>query len=71
MKTLYPDALKTRYNLEELSDETIEIFENIAIARGFKLKGNQPDYERTAKMIIDEFRKGKLGKIMIEKPIKR
>ena len=71
MKTLYPDALKTRYNLEELSDETIEIFENIAIARGFKLKGNQPDYERTAKMIIDEFRKGKLGKIMLEKPIKR
>ena len=71
MKTLYPDALKTRYNLEKLSDETIEIFENIAIARGFKLKGNQPDYERTAKMIIDEFRKGKLGKIMIEKPIKR
>ena len=40
----------------------------IAMARGFKLKGNQPDYERTAKMIIDEFRKGKLGKIMLEKP---
>ena len=41
-----------------------------AMARGFKLKGNQPDYERTAKMVIDDFRKGKLGKIMLEKPKK-
>ncbi len=70
MKTLYPDSLKTRYNLDVLSEETIDIFEQIAMSRGFKLKGNQPDYERTAKMIIDEFRKGKLGKIMLEKPKK-
>ncbi len=68
MKKTYPEALKNRYNLETLSEDTIEIFDKIAIARGFKLKGNQPDYERTAKMIIDEFRKGKLGKIMLEKP---
>ena len=40
------------------------------MARGFKLKGNQPDYERTAKTVIDDFRKGKLGKIMLEKPKK-
>lgn len=70
MKTLYPDSLKTRYNLDVLREETIDIFEQIAMSRGFKLKGNQPDYERTAKMIIDEFRKGKLGKIMLEKPKK-
>lgn len=70
MKTLYPDSLKTRYNLDVLSEETIDIFEQIAMSRGFKLKGSQPDYERTAKMIIDEFRKGKLGKIMLEKPKK-
>ena len=50
------------------SDDTLALFEEIAMARGFKLKGNQPDYDRTAKMIIDEFRKGKLGKIMLEKP---
>lgn len=70
MKKIYPDALKNRYNLGELSDDTLQIFEQIAMARGFKLKGNQPDYERTAKMIIDDFRKGKLGKIILEKPKK-
>lgn len=70
MKKIYPDALKNRYNLGELRDDTLQIFEQIAMARGFKLKGNQPDYERTAKTIIDDFRKGKLGKIMLEKPKK-
>lgn len=70
MKKIYPDALKNRYNLGELSDDTLQIFEQIAMARGFKLKGNQPDYERTAKTVIDDFRKGKLGKIMLEKPKK-
>lgn len=68
LKDIYPDALKNRYNLAELEDDTLQIFEQIAMARGFKLKGNQPDYERTAKMLIDEFRKGKLGKIMLEMP---
>lgn len=70
MKKIYPDALKNRYNLGELSDDTLQIFEQIAMARGFKLKGNQPDYERTAKTVIDDFRKGKLGKIILEKPKK-
>lgn len=68
IKESYPDALKNRYNLDELEEDTLQIFEQIAMARGFKLKGNQPDYERTAKMLIDEFRKGKLGKIMLELP---
>lgn len=68
IKESCPDALKNRYNLDELEEDTLQIFEQIAMARGFKLKGNQPDYERTAKMLIDEFRKGKLGKIMLELP---
>lgn len=68
IKKLYPQNLADRYNLSGENDDTLAIFEEIASTRGFKLKGNQPDYERTAKMIIDEFRKGKLGKIMLEKP---
>ena len=68
MKKLYSQNLIDRYNLSGESDDTLALFEEIAMARGFKLKGNQPDYDRTAKMIIDEFRKGKLGKIMLEKP---
>lgn len=68
MKRTYPQNLVSRYGLCGNTDDTLALFEEIALARGFKLKGNQPDYDRTAKMIIDEFRKGKLGKIMLEKP---
>jgi ribosome biogenesis GTPase A len=42
--------------------------EEIAAARGFKLKGGTLDLERTAIMLIDEFRGGKLGRISLELP---
>lgn len=68
INSLYPNALKERYNLVNENASTIDIFNEICLNRSFKLKGDQPDYDRCAKMIIDEFRKGKLGKIMLEKP---
>ena len=33
---------------------------------GFLLKGNQPDEERGARVVLDEFRAGKLGRITLE-----
>lgn len=66
MKDAYPDCFKLRYGVQT-SGDTSEIFDAVAAARGYKLKGGEPDYDRTAKMIIDEFRKGKLGKISLEK----
>ncbi|MEG1663169.1 MAG: hypothetical protein RR338_04200 [Clostridia bacterium] len=51
-----------------MPENTTDLFDIIAEKRGYKLHGNEPDYDRTAKMLIDEFRKGKLGNIMLEKP---
>ncbi len=45
-----------------------EIFEEIAKKRGFILRGGELDYERCAKAILDDFRKGKLGKITLDMP---
>ncbi len=70
MKQIAPKHLLDRYNLCELADDNVELLENIATSRGFKMRGNQIDYDRTSKTLIDEFRKGKLGKIMLEKPSK-
>ncbi|MDD4839467.1 MAG: ribosome biogenesis GTPase YlqF [Clostridia bacterium] len=63
----YPDNLIERYSLESLVESPLEVLDQIAKARGFKLRGNEVDYDRTAKAIIDDFRKGRLGKIMLEK----
>lgn len=41
--------------------------EDIAISRGFKIRGGDADTERAAAALIDDFRKGRLGKIALER----
>lgn len=61
------NILKNRYNIEfELDEQPIEIYEKICKARGFVLKGNNFDYERCARAILDDFKKGRLGKITLD-----
>ena len=67
IKTLsekYPNLLKERYNLSEIGSET-EVLDGICKKRGFLLKGGICDYERCYKAVIDDFRKGKIGKITL------
>ena len=56
-----------RYKVTELPQENNLALEYIAKKRGFLLKGGILDTERLAKTVIDDFRKGKLGLIMLEK----
>lgn len=60
-------AFMQRYKLTELPENNAQALEYIAKKRGFLLKGGVLDTERLAKTIIDDFRKGKLGLIMLEK----
>lgn len=68
IKGEYGTQLAARYGLAEVPDDPLAVFDAIALARGFKTKGGEPDYDRTARCILDDFRKGRLGKIMLEKP---
>lgn len=63
-KNNYTENFKARYKLEEIPNENT--LEFIAKRRGFLLKGGAVDTERLAKTIIDDFRKGKFGKVMLE-----
>ena len=63
----YPEYLKERYKLDEISEETLENMDNIARKRGFIMSGNRIDYERTGRTVLDEFRGGKIGRITLEK----
>ncbi len=63
----YYDSFMQRYKITELPNENNAAIEYIAKKRGFLLKGGVLDTERLAKTIIDDFRKGKLGLIMLEK----
>ena len=71
MRALYPEKLKERYKLKEGSlDEELtnfEVMEKIGRARGFLVSGGEIDTERTAKMLLEEFRNGKMGRITLDR----
>ena len=69
LKTNKSGALTERYKISSENAENIQIFEKIAVKRGFVLRGGDYDYERTARAIIDDFRKQKFGKVMLEYPV--
>lgn len=66
LKILYPNVIKERYNIEG-HDDPLEVMYQIAEVRGCKLKGNQPDLEKTGKIVLDDFRSGKLGRITLDR----
>lgn len=41
--------------------------ETVAEARGLKIRGGEPDTDRAAALILDDFRKGRMGKIALER----
>ena len=47
---------------------TAAILSKIAVKRGCLKKGSEPDYDKAAKVLLEEFRSGKLGRITLEAP---
>lgn len=72
----YPDALRERYKLElpqrqEEQDAVAYGYELLragAGKRGFLISGGEADTERMARILLDEFRGGKLGNFTLELP---
>lgn len=62
----YPDCFRARYG--ELRGSGIEMLEQVAAKRGYLLRGGEADYDRAAAAVIDDFRKRRIGKIMLEYP---
>ena len=67
LATLYPNYLTERYGITDFS-EKLGMYEAVCKRRGFILRGGEFDYERGAKALIDDFRKGRIGKICLENP---
>ncbi|MBQ7923937.1 MAG: ribosome biogenesis GTPase YlqF [Clostridia bacterium] len=61
----YPNCLTERYGITDYS-EKLGMYEALCKRRGFILRGGEFDYERGAKALIDDFRKGRIGKISLE-----
>lgn len=68
LSILYPAALGARYKTEAAGKNGAEILDEICLKRGYMLGGGQPDTERCAKAVLDDFRKGRLGALTLEAP---
>ena len=67
LKNDYKGILADRYQVNEDAG-LVEILTEIAANRNCKAKGDELDLDKASKLILDEFREGKLGKITLEKP---
>ncbi len=63
----YPGLLEARYGVTE-SEEPVRILENIAVNRKCLASGNQVSYEKAAGILLDEFRRGAVGRVTLETP---
>ncbi|MEK5443151.1 MULTISPECIES: ribosome biogenesis GTPase YlqF [unclassified Fredinandcohnia] len=64
----YPENLQDRFGLEEIPDDIVLLFDEIAKRRGSMMSGGFVDYDKTAELIIREIRTEKLGRLTFEKP---
>ena len=73
----YPEALSTAYKLPGVPEREMEendiawgyrLLEAAGRKRGFLISGGEVDTERMAKILLDEFRGGKLGRFKLELP---
>ena len=65
----YPDAISSYYNTGTGSTSSgAETLNLIAKCRGCIKSGAEPDLDKAGKLLIDDFRAGKLGAITLERP---
>lgn len=65
----YPEALAERYKMQDFDGlDGYELLRLMGKKRGFVISGGEIDTERAAKILLDEFRGAKLGRITLEMP---
>ena len=69
LRDRYPQTVAERYKLTGLDEQQgWELLEQGARKRGMLISGGEADTERMAKVLLDEFRGGRLGRFTLEVP---
>ncbi len=59
-----PQGLKDRYGID--GGSPLEMLDSVCRKRGFMLRGGEYDYERGERAVLDDFRKGRLGRVQFD-----
>ncbi len=68
LNELYPNRIDDRYGITCAEKSPTDIFSEICLKRGYMLRGAELDTERCAKAVLEDFRKGKFGRITFDLP---
>ncbi|NMB08204.1 MAG: ribosome biogenesis GTPase YlqF [Tissierellia bacterium] len=68
LNSISPDFLTNRYNIINTKKSAYDTIMEIGKKRGCIVKGGEVDFLKTSNIILDEFRRGYLGKITLELP---
>lgn len=70
LRKMYPELLSQRYKLGEIPAEddmdNYDLLSFVGKKRGFLMGGGEVNLERTANMLLDEFRAAKIGRISLD-----
>lgn len=65
MAEKYPARLGERYGIDDLSSP-LSMLEQVCVRRGFVLRGGEYDHDRACRAVVDDFRKGRLGAVLLD-----
>lgn len=65
MAESYPARLTERYGITDFS-VPLDMLDAVCVRRGFVLRGGEYDYDRACKAVIDDLRKGRLGRVSLD-----
>ncbi|RWR14106.1 ribosome biogenesis GTPase YlqF [Siminovitchia fortis] len=68
LESHYPGNMKKRYQLKEIPEDIVDVFDHIGKLRGCLTSGGEVDYEKTAETVIMDVRAQKLGNITFDMP---
>lgn len=67
LQQLYPNVLSERYGISG-AEVPHQVLTDIAVSRGCYGKGQEPDLEKAAGLLMEDFRSGRLGRLTMERP---
>jgi ribosome biogenesis GTPase A len=67
----YPALLRTRYDVEPQGMHGHSLISAIAARRGYLRKGGNPDSNKAARALLQDYRSGLLGRLSLETPQSR
>lgn len=66
LREFYPEALEKRFGFELEDKADHEILEEIGLKRGAIIRGGEVDYFKASNLLLNDYRKGNLGRISLE-----